>query len=123
MSTKEETTEQVTTTGLYITKEQPIPSDEDILNGADRAIPLEQLRNSVTLQLALPIEKDGGEVTEIDIHPPKTIDVKRWRSKPNPAQAIDEFMVKCLKHWAPSDLEILEPYDYLRVQKLVMHYL
>ena len=108
---------------INISKEQFITSEEDLQAGMERTIPIDQLRSSVILELGLPIEKDGATVETIEIHPPKTADVKRWRSMPNPSQGIDEFMIKCLKHWAPKDLELLEPYDYLRVQKLVLHFL
>ena len=109
---------------IRITKEQYITTEEDLQAGMERTIPLDQLRSKVILELAQPISRgDGKKVEEIEIHPPKTVDVKRWRSTPNPAGALDELMVRCLKHWAPTDLELLEPYDYLRVQKLVLHFL
>ena len=100
-----------------------ITTEEDLQQGMARTIPLEQLKNSVTLKLGIPIEKDGKEVKEIEIHPPTTKSVKQWRSAPNPSAAIDMFIIKSLKHWSPQDLELLEPYDYLRVQKLVLHFL
>ena len=108
---------------ITIHKDTYITTDEDIQGGMERTIPIEKLRSNVILELGLPVQKDGKEVTEIEIHPPKTVDVKRWRSSPNPQQSIDMFMVKCLKRWSPSDLELLEPYDYMRVQKLVLHFL
>ena len=120
---KVQTPEKANLEVIRIAKDTYITTEEDLQNGMERTIPLEKLRSSVMLELALPIQKEGKEITEIEIHPPKTIDVKRWRSTANPAQSMDQFMVKCLRHWSPSDLEILEPYDYLRVQKVVMHFL
>lgn len=108
---------------IRIKKDDYITTEEDLQQGMDRTIPLDKLRSNIVLELALPVQKDGKEVSEIKIHPPKTIDVKRWRNTPNPSQSMDTFMVKCLKHWSPTDLEILEPYDYLRVQKVIMHFL
>ena len=108
---------------IDISKSQYITTEEDLQQGMERTIPLDKLRCKVNLELALPIDKDGKTVTHIEINPPKTLDVKRWRSTPNPMQSVDEFIIKCLKHWAPTDLDLLEPYDYLRVQKIVMHFL
>ena len=108
---------------INISKDEYITTEEDLQAGVPRTIPLEQLRSNVILEFALPIEKDGKEIKEIEIHPPKTADVKMWRSSPNPSQGVDILMVKCLKHWSPMDLELLEPYDYLRVQKVVLHFL
>ena len=119
------TTQQAETPAniIKISKDTYITTDDDHKEGMERTIPLDQLRSVVSLELALPVQKDGKEVTEIEIHPPKTSDVKSWRSTANPAGSIDLFMVKCLRRWSPTDLDVLEPYDYLRVQKVVMHFL
>ena len=121
MSEKQPTEQAVDV--IELSKDDYITSEDDHKEGMERTIPLDKLGSIVSLELAASIEKDGKSVDRIEIHPPTTADVKKWRSSPNPAASIDIFIVKCLRRWSPADLDSLAPYDYLRVQKTVLQFL
>lgn len=106
-----------------ISATQEIPTDADIKEGAKRLIPLDELRKPVILELSEEIEHQGKPLKEVTIYPPTTRQVKDMRRNKNTAEAIEHFIVACLQTWTPQETDALNPYDYGRIEKIVLGFM
>ena len=108
---------------IKVSKDTYIPTDRDIKEGMEPIIPITTMRSDVELELTEPIEIAGSEVTHVTVHPPTTRMVKDMQKNPNVSQAIELFVVACLRDYSPDDTDLFLPRDYNRIQSIVLNFI
>jgi hypothetical protein len=89
----------------------------------DPLVGLDDLTSPVEIELTQPVEIAGTEITQVTVHPPTTKQVKQMQKNPNVAQAIELFVVACLRDFSPDDTDMFMPRDYNRIQSIVLNFM